>query len=108
MSLATRPHHLNPVGIVHGGMIGVLADTATGLAYRTVLEPGTTHVTSHLSVTFLAPGRIERLTARGRVLKAGRRFSYAEAEVLDETGTLLARAAATFTVMPEPPPNQPQ
>jgi uncharacterized protein (TIGR00369 family) len=89
------------VGTLHGGMIATLADTATGLAYRTVLEPGTSHVTSSLTVAFLVPGRGGTVTAKGRVLKRGRRFGYAEADVVDEEGTLLARATATFTVLPE-------
>lgn len=102
VSLALEPRHLNLQGTLHGGMIATLADTATGLAYRTVLRPGTSHVTSSLTVTFLSPGRTGTVTARGRVVKRGRRFGYAEADVVDEAGTLLARATATFTVMPEP------
>jgi len=101
VSLVMEPRHRNLVGTLHGGMIATLADTATGLAYRTVLEPGTSHVTSSLTVTFLAPGRAGTVTARGRVIKRGRRFGYAEADVVDETGTLLARATATFTVIAE-------
>jgi uncharacterized protein (TIGR00369 family) len=57
VALDVEPRHLNLVGLLHGGLIAALADTATGLAYRTVLEPGTRHVTTHLSVTFLSPGR---------------------------------------------------
>jgi uncharacterized protein (TIGR00369 family) len=101
VSLAVEPRHRNLVGTLHGGMIATLADTATGLAYRTVLEPGTSHVTSSLTVAFLVPGRGGTVTAKGRVLKRGRRFGYAEADVVDEEGTLLARATATFTVLPE-------
>ncbi|HEY3022031.1 MAG TPA: PaaI family thioesterase, partial [Actinomycetota bacterium] len=93
--------HLNLVGLLHGGLIATLADTATGLAYRTVLEPGTRHVTTHLSVTFLSPGRAGLVTARGKVVKAGRRFGYAESDVVGPDGELLARATATFTVSPE-------
>jgi acyl-coenzyme A thioesterase PaaI-like protein len=52
-------------------------------------------------VTFLAPGRAGIVTARGRVLKAGRRFGYAEADVVNEAEDLLARAAVTFTILPE-------
>ena len=37
----------------------------------------------------------------GRVIKRGRRFGYAEADVVDADGTLLARATATFTIMSE-------
>ena len=101
VSLELEPRHLNLGGTLHGGMIATLADTATGLAYRTVLEPATSHVTSSLTLTFLAPGRTGTVTARGRVIKRGRRFGYAEADVVDEDGTLLARATATFTVLPE-------
>lgn len=99
--METEPHHLNLVGIVHGGVIAAVADTATGLALRTILEPGFAHLTAQLNVHFLAPGRSGPITGRGRAVKAGRRMGYAEADVVDEGGQLLARASATFVVMPE-------
>jgi uncharacterized protein (TIGR00369 family) len=101
VELDVGSEHLNLFGTLHGGLIATLADTATGLAMLTMLERGTTHVTSSLSVTFLAPGREGLATARARVLKRGGRFGYAEADVVDGAGELLARAAATFTVLPE-------
>jgi uncharacterized protein (TIGR00369 family) len=101
VELEVGPQHLNLFGTMHGGLIATLADTATGLAMLTALEAGTTHLTTSLSVTFLAPGRAGAVTARGRVLKHGRRFGYAEADVVNESGDLLARAAATFTILPE-------
>jgi len=97
----SEDRHLNLVGLLHGGLIATLADMATGLAYRTVLEPGTRHLTTHLSVTFLSPGRAGWVTARGKVVKAGGRFGYAEADVVGPDDALLARATATFTVSPE-------
>jgi uncharacterized protein (TIGR00369 family) len=101
VALDVEPRHLNLVGLLHGGLIATLADTATGLAYRTVLEPGTRHVTTHMGVTFLSPGREGRITARGKVVKAGGRFGYAEADVVGPDDELLARATATFAVSPE-------
>ncbi len=101
VELEVGSEHLNLFGTMHGGMIATLADTATGLAMLTTLQPGTTHLTASLGVTFLAPGRAGVVTARGRVLKAGRRFGYAEADVVNEAGDLLARATATFTILPE-------
>jgi uncharacterized protein (TIGR00369 family) len=101
VSLLVETRHLNLAGTLHGGLIATLADTATGLAFRTTLEAGTTSLTSSLSVTFLRPGRPGTVTAKGRVVKRGTRFGYAEADVEDGEGRLLARAAATFTVMPE-------
>ncbi len=101
VALAVEDRHRNLLGIVHGGVIATLADTATGLAYRTVLQPGTQHVTAQLNVTYLAPARGGRVLARGRVVKRGRRTGYAEADVLDEEGRLLARASALFAILPE-------
>jgi uncharacterized protein (TIGR00369 family) len=101
VALDVEPHHLNLVGLLHGGLIATLADTATGLAFRTVLEHGTRHVTTHLSVTFLSPGHAGRVTARGKVVKEGRRFGYAEADIVGPNDELLARATAMFTVSPE-------
>lgn len=101
VELDVGPQHLNLFGTMHGGLIATLADTATGLAMLTALEAGTTHLTTSLNVTFLAPGRAGAVTARGRVLKHGRRFGYAEADVVNEAGDLLARATATFTILPE-------
>jgi uncharacterized protein (TIGR00369 family) len=103
VSLDVDSRHLNLSGSLHGGMIATLADTATGLAYRTGLDEGSSALTSSLSVTFLRPGGIGVITAKGRVVKRGSRFGYAEADVVDGDGTLLARATTTFTVLAAAP-----
>lgn len=92
------PEHVNLQGLVHGGMLATLADTAMGLAVRTVLEPGRRHVTVQLGVEFLAPGRAGRIVARGRSVKVGRQLGFAEADVVDARGRLLARAHSTLSV----------
>ncbi|MGZ4152606.1 MAG: PaaI family thioesterase [Actinomycetota bacterium] len=92
------PEHVNLQGLVHGGMLATLADTAMGLAVRTVLEPGRRHVTVQLNVEFLSPGRAGRIVARGRTVKVGRQLGFAEADVVDARGRLLARAHATLSV----------
>lgn len=92
------PEHVNLQGLVHGGMLATLADTAMGLAIRTVLEPDRRHVTVQLGVEFLAPGRPGRIVARGRSVKVGRQLGFAEAEIVDARGKLLARAHSTLSV----------
>src|SRR2546426_12803138 len=66
LALQVEPHHLNLQGLMHGGMIATLADTAGGLAVRTALEPGRRHVTAQLSVDFFRPVRAGRILATGR------------------------------------------
>jgi uncharacterized protein (TIGR00369 family) len=92
------PHHLNLQGLVHGGILATLADTAMGLAVRTVLEPGRRHVTVQLGVEFLSPGRPGTIVAHGRSVKIGSQFGFAEADVTDEGGRLLAKAHSTLSV----------
>jgi uncharacterized protein (TIGR00369 family) len=102
LAIDLQDHHFNPQGIVHGGIISAMADTAIGLALRSRLPAGMTHRTAQLNVHFLAKGEGNRLVGRGRAVHLGRRVGYGEAEVLDGTGRVLARATATFIVLPAP------
>jgi len=97
------PQHLNLQGLVHGGILATLADTAMGLAVRTVLEAGRRHVTVQLGVEFLSPGRPGRITARGRSVKIGTQLGFAEADVVNADGRLLARAHSTLSVTKQKP-----
>jgi len=102
VAMELQDHHLNPQRIVHGGIISALADTSIGLALRSMLPSGTTHRTAQLNVHFLAKGEADRMIGRGRSLHMGTRMGYGEAEVIDGTGRLLARATATFIILPAP------
>jgi uncharacterized protein (TIGR00369 family) len=95
------PQHLNLQGLVHGGMLATLADTAMGLAVRTVLQPGRRHVTVQLGVEFLSPGRPGKIIAQGRSVKIGSQLGFAEADVTDPNGRLLAKAHSTLSVTSE-------
>jgi uncharacterized protein (TIGR00369 family) len=99
IALEAADHHLNLQGLLHGGVIATLADTATGLAVRTMVPAGRRHVTVQLDVHYLRPGAPGRVTAVGTTVRVGSSIGYAEADVLDAKGRLLARATATVAVM---------
>jgi uncharacterized protein (TIGR00369 family) len=100
MDLAAQ--HFNPQGIVHGGIIAAIADTSIGLALRSMLKAGFTHRTAQLNVHFVSKGEGTRILGRGRSVHLGQRMGYGEADVVDASGRLLARASATFIVLPAP------
>ena len=102
LGMDLKPHHFNPQGIVHGGIITAVADTSIGLALRSRLRPGLTHRTAQLNVHFLAKGEGARIVGRGRAVHSGQRMGYGEGEVLDAGGRVLARATATFIILPAP------
>jgi uncharacterized protein (TIGR00369 family) len=98
IALDAEPRHLNLQGVLHGGLIATLADTAAGLAVRTELAAGRTHVTVSLTVHYLRPGGPGRIVGRGQVLWMGRSLAHATAEVTDADGRLLATASATIAL----------
>jgi len=100
IELDVTPEHRNLIGTTHGGVVSTMADTAIGLAVRTTLSGDSRHVTTQLNVTYLEKVDSGRLLAAGRVVRSGSRLAYGEADVRDEEGRLVARAAATFAVIP--------
>jgi uncharacterized protein (TIGR00369 family) len=106
LRMPTRPEMGNRAGVVHGGFIALLADSAMGRAMSTVLPDGERHFSFDLKMSFVSPGRLgEPLEAVGRVLHSGHRTGVAECRVAGEDGRLVATATATFIVtLPASPP----
>jgi uncharacterized protein (TIGR00369 family) len=97
--LQAGDRHLNPMGTLHGGILCDLADAAMGTAMATTLEAGQSYTTLELSINFLKPIRSGLLTAEGRVVKRTRQTGLTECDVLDEKGSLVARAKSTCLVL---------
>jgi uncharacterized protein (TIGR00369 family) len=97
--LQAGERHLNPMGTLHGGILCDLTDAAMGTAFATTLEAGQSYTTLELSINFLKPIRSGLLTAEGRVVKRTRRTGLTECDVLDEKGSLVARAKSTCLVL---------
>ena len=90
--------HVNLQGLVHGGMLAILADTACGLSIRSAMEAGRLHVTTDMDIHFLAPAQSGRLFGRGKAIRVGRSLAFAEVSIEDAQGRLLARAQSRFSV----------
>lgn len=98
LSLAQR--HLQPFGIVHGGVLATLIDTATFWAGFMRLPEDAGLVNVDLKLNYLKAVTQGRLRAEGRCLRAGRQISYTEASVLDEGGELVAHGTSTLMALP--------
>jgi uncharacterized protein (TIGR00369 family) len=83
-------------GVVHGGVIASLVDTAAAFAIITALEPDQTTTTVDLTLHYLRPLVSGRVTAEARILRAGRRIMAIRVNVFDETQTLAATALTSF------------
>jgi uncharacterized protein (TIGR00369 family) len=91
----------NPIGLVHGGLVCTLCDSAAGCAVQTTLEAGVAYTSIDINVSYLRPITKESglIRATGRTTKPGRRVAYATVEVTDGAGKLLAHAASNCLVM---------
>jgi len=94
----------NPIGTIHGGVLCTLLDTVCGCAIQSVLPPGKGYTSIEIKVSYLKAvrGNSGPLTAEGRVVKAGSRVGFTEAEVRDATGTVVATATSTLLVFDAP------
>ncbi|OHV46542.1 aromatic compound degradation protein PaaI [Parafrankia colletiae] len=94
----------NPIGVVHGGLVCTLLDTATACAVHTTLAAGVAYTSLELKVSYVRPvrvipGRANTLTAHGWIVRPGRRAAFAEGDVRDVDGRVVATASTTCLVM---------
>ncbi|OAA28217.1 hypothetical protein UG55_1006190 [Frankia sp. EI5c] len=94
----------NPIGVVHGGVVCTLLDTVTACAVHTTLAAGVAYTSLEIKVSYVrpvqvVPGRANTLTAHGWVTRPGRRAAFAEGDVRDVEGRVVATASSTCLVM---------
>ena len=93
--------HLQPFGFVHGGVFASIIDAASfwSLFYE-IEDPDTGATTVDLKLNYLAPAVSGKLIAKGRQIKLGRTLGYADAEVTDAEGRILAHGSSTVILLP--------
>jgi uncharacterized protein (TIGR00369 family) len=82
------PEYTNPMGQLQGGMYAVMMDSAMAVAAGGI-------GTATLQVSILRPATAGFLIVSGEIVRRGRRIIYAEGEVRDEAGLLIARGNQT-------------
>jgi uncharacterized protein (TIGR00369 family) len=83
-------------GVVHGGAIASLIDTAMAFAIISQLAPRERVTTVDLTISYLRPLTVGRINAVAKVVRAGRRIFVVSADVFGEDGKLAATALSTY------------
>ena len=89
-------------GFVHGGVVGMIADSAAGYAAMTLVSATASVLTVEYKMNLVAPADGEKLIARGKVVRPGRTLVVTQAEVFavkDGKETLCALMQQTIMVM---------
>ena len=89
-------------GFVHGGVVGMIADSAAGYAAMTLVAASASVLTVEYKMNLVAPADGEKLIARGKVVRPGRTLVVTQAEVFavkDGKEKLCALMQQTIMVM---------
>jgi uncharacterized protein (TIGR00369 family) len=96
LSLEVKQQHLQLAGIMHGGAIATLIDTAVAFAILGASEPDARFTTIEMKVNYLSAGREGRVIADAKLIRDGRRIVVAECDLFDSTGKLAAKGLLTY------------
>jgi len=102
ISLPWRDDLTQQKGFIHGGILGMIADTACGYAAFSLMPAGGSLVTVEYKMNILRPGR-GSLLAQGKVIRPGRTLTVARAEVYADDGSHVATMLQTLMALPGRP-----
>jgi uncharacterized protein (TIGR00369 family) len=87
-------------GVLHGGVLASLLDSACACAALSLTWPDTYAATVGLQVYYLKPVTAGLITARAECLRAGRSILFCEAHARDEGDALVAHGTSQLTRIP--------
>ena len=94
LELEVEEQHGNPYGILHGGVLTTMADTAMGAA---CLMSNKKVVTVSITLEFMHPVQMgSRIITDAKVLHEGRHIITCECDMVDNYGKVYAKAHAVF------------
>lgn len=103
LRLPYRPELDQPAGMVHGGAVATLIDTAVVPAIGSVFDEPRILLTVDMHVQYLAPLVKEDAIAEAWIEKRGRSIVFCRVEVRTPTGTLAATGTLVYKVGPPRP-----
>ena len=94
--MTLKPQHRNVYGMPYGGILFHLADITSGMAF---LSAGGNGVTVSGNVNFLrgADPEAKKLFCRAVVKKAGKTLFFIDADIADDSGSVLSEYSFVFT-----------
>lgn len=99
LSMDITPELINVLGIVHGGAIFSLVDTAMGTALIGLLAEEEGMATVEAKINYVSPVREGTVTAEAEVKHRGRRTAVIESRVTDGSGRAVAVALGTYLIL---------
>jgi len=99
MEVVIEEKHLQPFGMVHGGVYSSMVDAAVFWTVYPLLEESVGLTTVELKLNYLAPASKGHLIAKGKNIKVGKTLCLGKASIEDEDGRLLAYGTETMMIV---------
>ena len=96
---AWAPERCTAAGVLHGGYLMALADSAAATLAFLNLPPGASTSTIEAKTNFLAAVREGSVTARAELVHKGRSTIVVQTDVTDDRGRLVSRTLQTQAVL---------
>lgn len=104
LSVPILPSCTQQAGYGHAALSFALGDTAAGYSALSVMPDEAEVLTSEIKINLIAPAKGDRLVARGRVIKPGRRLVIVQSDVYAvENGEETHIAVCLGTMVPVMP-----
>lgn len=97
--LEIEPIHFQQDGFVHGGVIATIADIVAGFSAVSLVAEDQGVVTGEIKVSYFTRPEGKKIRAVGKVIKAGKRMNFCEAEIYDlnaQGEKLIAKATTSM------------
>jgi acyl-CoA thioesterase len=94
LTLDVKPQHLQLAGVMHGGAVATLIDTAVAFAIAGASEPSARF--TKMKVNYLSAIHEGQIVAEAKLIRDGRRIVVAECDVTDSNGRLAAKGLLTY------------
>lgn len=93
-------YHYNPIGMVHGGFVATILDSAMGCAVSSMLPAGVGYTTIELHINLIKALSVNTgpIRCEAEVIHAGRSVATAEGRVIDADGKLYAHGTTTCMI----------
>ena len=99
LRMRVREHHKQVHGVVHGGVLAALADTAGGLASYTAAS-GPRVATIEMKINYLEAVAGGTVLADARVVRIGKHIAVVDCDIREANGRLVGKALMSFFVGP--------
>lgn len=98
LSLRFNQNQLNKEGVLHGGVISSLADSAAAVSLLSIVEPGRKIAAIELNINFLRPVKNGELFADAKIIHKGSRTAVGDVEIKNKQ-ELVAKCLVTFMIL---------